>query len=140
MITFSPEALKSLEREWFNRLIDKQEQEMVDDVRPLNRMAEARTASGPELHAARGWPITPDAVQSKPGAWSQQVGGGHYKSKGIQPMHYSMANNLDSLTHSVVKYVTRFREKNGVADLRKAIHCIEMLIEWEETKGNPNVG
>jgi hypothetical protein len=32
-----------------------------------------------------------------------------------------------------VKYVTRWREKNGVADLKKAIHYLELLIELNET-------
>jgi hypothetical protein len=34
----------------------------------------------------------------------------------------------------VVKYVTRWRDKNGVADLKKAIHYLELLIELEQTK------
>ena len=65
-------------------------------------------------------------------AWSTQEGGGHYKGMKIQPMEYSMANGFDALQHTAIKYVSRFRDKNGIEDLRKAIHCIEMLIEWEQ--------
>jgi len=65
-------------------------------------------------------------------ALESQIGGGHYKDMKIQPMEYSMANGLDACQHTAVKYISRFRQKNGVEDLRKAIHCIEMLIEFEE--------
>lgn len=61
-----------------------------------------------------------------------QIDGDHYKKLNIQPMEYSMANGLDACQHTIVKYVTRFRDKGGITDLRKAIHCIEMLIEFEE--------
>lgn len=65
-------------------------------------------------------------------ASSTQIGGDHYTKLPIQPFQYSMANGLDPLQHTVVKYVTRFRDKGGIQDLRKAIHCLEMLIEFEE--------
>jgi len=64
-------------------------------------------------------------------AWQTQVGGDHYTKLAIQPMQYSMANGLDPLQHTVVKYVTRFRDKNGIEDLQKARDCIDMLIDWE---------
>ena len=51
-----------------------------------------------------------------------QEGGGHYKNRGIQPIEYSIANNLNACQHSVVKYITRHQEKNGVEDLGKIIH------------------
>jgi hypothetical protein len=31
---------------------------------------------------------------------------------------------------NVIKYVTRHSDKGGAEDLRKAIHYLEMLIEW----------
>ena len=60
-----------------------------------------------------------------------QIGGDHYKSMGIQPMEYSMANNLDACQHTAIKYITRFRTKGGRLDLEKAKHVIDMLIEFE---------
>lgn len=60
-----------------------------------------------------------------------QVGGDHYKKYKIQPMEYSMANGLDACQHTAIKYITRFRDKGGIADLEKAKHCIDMLIEFE---------
>lgn len=64
-------------------------------------------------------------------ALDTQVGGDHYKHLAIQPMEYSMKNGLDACQHTAIKYITRFREKGGIADLEKAKHCIDMLIEFE---------
>jgi len=67
-------------------------------------------------------------------ALTKQVGGNHYRDKGIQPIIYIHANDLGFCEGNVVKYVTRWREKNGIADLKKAIHYLELLIELEQTK------
>jgi hypothetical protein len=61
-----------------------------------------------------------------------QIGGDHYKKMRVQPMEYSMANGLDACQHTIVKYVTRFREKGGIQDLEKAKHTIDLLIEFEK--------
>ena len=58
-----------------------------------------------------------------------QVAGGHYKQKTIQPWDYIAANNLGYFEGNIVKYVSRWKEKGGVEDLRKARHYIEKLIE-----------
>lgn len=42
-----------------------------------------------------------------------------------------MENALPFMEGSVVKYVTRWRDKGGIADLEKAKHFLEMLIERE---------
>lgn len=60
-----------------------------------------------------------------------QIGGSHYKDKGIQPIEYIMANELDFCEGCVVKYISRWRQKNGLDDLLKAKHYIEFLIERE---------
>lgn len=51
-----------------------------------------------------------------------QEGGGHYKTKGIQPVEYGLANNLSFPQVNIVKYVTRHEDKNGLEDLSKSIH------------------
>lgn len=63
-----------------------------------------------------------------------QIGGDHYKKMKIQPMEFSMANGLDACQHTIIKYVTRFRDKGGIADLEKARHVIDMLIQFEKDK------
>lgn len=74
------------------------------------------------------------AAEFNESASETQISGNHYKDLKIQPMEYALANKLDLAQGNVVKYVTRFRAKNGIEDLRKAIHCIELLIEFEEKK------
>ena len=64
-------------------------------------------------------------------ALQQQVGGDHYRAKGIQPIEYIHANNLGFCEGNVVKYVTRWKDKGGEDDLRKAIHYLELLIQLE---------
>ena len=73
-------------------------------------------------------------IQQEVKATDTQIGGNHYTKLAIQPMRYSMENGLDALQHTVIKYVTRFRDKNGIEDLEKAKHCIDMLIEYERNK------
>lgn len=63
-----------------------------------------------------------------------QVGGNHYSKYPIQPMEYIEKNKLPFADGSVVKYITRWRDKGGIEDLRKAKHFIEMLIALEEEK------
>lgn len=67
-------------------------------------------------------------------AFETQVDGNHYSKLAIQPMEYSMANKLDACQHTIIKYVTRFRDKGGKKDLEKAMHVINMLIEMEYTE------
>jgi hypothetical protein len=60
---------------------------------------------------------------------SLQVGGSHYKDKAIQPWDYIASNDLGYLEGNVVKYVSRWREKGGLEDLKKAQHYLTKLIE-----------
>jgi hypothetical protein len=62
-------------------------------------------------------------------AMEHQVGGNHYKNKSIQPIDYIMGNNLSFCEGNIIKYVTRYKDKNGVEDLMKAKQYIEFLIE-----------
>lgn len=85
-------------------------------------------AHGPSVDMAKpkDTPVNP---------WDNQVGGQHYK-KGIQPFEYAMANNLNSLEFSVVKYLRKKGDKaDRIKDLKKAKDCLEKLIWWEEHDG-----
>lgn len=64
-------------------------------------------------------------------ALDTQIGGNHYKDLKIQPIEYIMANNLNYCQGNAIKYVTRYKAKNGLEDLKKAIHNIEILIQLE---------
>ena len=61
-----------------------------------------------------------------------QIAGNHYSKLRIQPMRYALENELNYGQANAVKYITRYKDKNGIEDLKKAIHCIELLIEFEE--------
>ena len=60
-----------------------------------------------------------------------QEGGAHYKGRAIQPIEYIHANNIPFAEGCAIKYLTRWRSKGGVEDLKKAKHFIELLIELE---------
>jgi hypothetical protein len=60
-----------------------------------------------------------------------QVAGNHYKTKQIQPWDYIAANELGYFEGNIVKYVSRWRDKGGIDDLRKAAHYLQKLIELQ---------
>ena len=64
-----------------------------------------------------------------------QVGGDHYKGKTIQPWDYIAAQNLGYFEGNIVKYVSRWKVKGGVDDLKKARHYLDKLIEISEVGG-----
>jgi len=68
-------------------------------------------------------------------ALSVQVGGDHYKGMKIQPVEFIHANQIPYMEGNAIKYLCRWRAKNGVVDLEKAKHYIELLIEMEKRNG-----
>jgi hypothetical protein len=64
-------------------------------------------------------------------ALDKQVSGDHYKDCKIQPIEYIHANGLSYLEGNVIKYTTRHSKKNGKADIEKAIHYLELILEME---------
>lgn len=73
-------------------------------------------------------------IASRASAKVTQIGGDHYRTMAIQPVEYIMENGLGFVEGCVIKYVSRWRVKNGVEDLRKARHFLDLLIEHEENK------
>tara|TARA_R110000796_G_scaffold19112_10_gene57404 strand:- start:2605 stop:2838 length:234 start_codon:yes stop_codon:yes gene_type:complete len=69
-------------------------------------------------------------------AMDVQVGGTHYQMGGIQPIEYIHANNLPFIEASIVKYISRWRNKGGMQDLEKIKHYVDLLIELEDNVGN----
>jgi hypothetical protein len=68
------------------------------------------------------------AAPAKP---SEQVGGTHYSRLGIEPIQFIETNGLGYHEGNVIKYVSRWRNKNGIEDLKKAKWYIERLLELE---------
>lgn len=67
-------------------------------------------------------------------ALDNQVGGDHYKHLSLQPVEYNLKNKIGFIEGNVIKYVTRWKFKNGVEDLEKAKHMLEILIEFEKAR------
>lgn len=63
-----------------------------------------------------------------------QVGGNHYKDMPIQPVEFIHANGIPFIEGAVIKYVCRWRNKNGLDDLQKAAHFLELLMQLEKSK------
>lgn len=108
----------------------------------------------------RNWPMTtikpkiagmvygypsPDEVLDKVPPWvygvskanEVQYGGDHYKqfSKvNLEPWDVINAWGLGYFDGNALKYIARWSHKNGVEDLKKAVHYLQKLIEIEESK------
>lgn len=68
----------------------------------------------------------------------KQWGGDHYKVVQYQPWDVVLDWNLGYLDGTALKYISRWKRKNGLEDIRKAIHFLEKLIEVEEAKNGQN--
>jgi hypothetical protein len=84
------------------------------NVEPLLQAADIMEAAAPRMKAS-----------------DSQVAGGHYKAFAIQPSEFIHRNRLGFLEGNVIKYVCRHRAKNGRQDIEKAIHYLQLLLEWE---------
>jgi hypothetical protein len=64
-------------------------------------------------------------------AYDEQIGGDHYKGMAIQPFVFIHRNSLGFAEGNIIKYVSRWRAKGGIEDLKKARHYLDLLIEAE---------
>ena len=64
----------------------------------------------------------------------KQVGGDHYSKLDVQPFDIfkSMGIFEQVCQANIIKYVMRYKNKNGVTDLKKAAHYLEELIKINE--------
>jgi hypothetical protein len=65
----------------------------------------------------------PDSEKNK------QIGGTHYEGQAIQPIDIIRANKLDFFEGNALKYLLRYKGKNGVEDLDKCSDYIRMVKE-----------
>ena len=64
---------------------------------------------------------------------AKQVGGDHYKKYGnLQPWDAVIAWDLGYLEGTALKYIARWKDKGGIADIEKAIHFLEKLVEVKQ--------
>ena len=57
----------------------------------------------------------------------------HY-TNGIEMWDYAYSQSLDFFEGNVIKYITRWKHKNGLEDLYKAKAYLDRLIEHQEAK------
>ena len=70
-------------------------------------------------------------ADDKPSPLAVQPGGDHYRKYKIQPVEYINANGLSFLAGNIVKYVTRYKDKGGRADIEKIKHYCDLILEFE---------
>jgi len=67
-----------------------------------------------------------------------QIAGTHYRDLVIQPAYFCHVNKIPYLEATAIKYLCRWRKKNGIEDLRKAKHFIDLLIEFDSESKDDN--
>lgn len=72
-------------------------------------------------------------------ALQTQIAGQHYKKYKIQPIEFIYANQIPYIEARCIEYLLRWQDKNGIEDLRKVQHYIDMLIELHENSQKQNI-
>ena len=49
----------------------------------------------------------------------------------IQPVEFITKNSIPYLEGNVIKYVCRHQSKNGIEDIKKAIHYLQLIAELQ---------
>lgn len=64
----------------------------------------------------------------------RQVSGSHYKDCPPEFQHWNLVivHNWDYFQAQAIKYIMRYKNKNGAQDLKKALHFVEKMIEEAE--------
>jgi hypothetical protein len=73
-------------------------------------------------------PVTPTPLDI-------QMGGNHYKDMAIQVVEFCHANRIPFIEGAVIKYICRYKKKDGIKDLEKAKHMIDILIQMNKKYG-----
>ena len=76
-----------------------------------------------------------DSQQSSAPPVNQKINPSHYKQGKIEVIDFIIDQKMDYLTANVQKYISRWRFKDGVGDLKKAKWFLDKLIEQEEEGG-----
>ena len=63
----------------------------------------------------------------------------YYHKGKIDTIQFCLENDLNFLQGNIIKYVVRYKEKNGLEDLNKAKEYLDRLIE-EELKKSRKTG
>jgi hypothetical protein len=64
---------------------------------------------------------------------SDKINPNHYKQGDIEVIDFILDQRFSYLEGNIVKYVSRYKFKNGVEDLKKSLWYLQRLIELEES-------
>ena len=97
------------------------------------RVDEEREAQFAVKHGKKSPQASADQLETEmvKSAKNVQIGGSHYKHYKIQPVEFIHANDIPFMEANIIKYVMRHKGKNGLQDLEKARHYLDMLMELE---------
>ena len=65
-------------------------------------------------------------------AIENQVGGSHYKNMAFQPIELITALKCSFIQGCIIKYISRYKNKNGAQDIKKCIHYAQLAIELKD--------
>ena len=120
-------------KEWANGR-DELDSELNGHVKTLLAALERANGCVPADHPDTSL-VMDDAdcpsITTVPSPFATQVGGDHYVGMAIQPAEYCHRNKIGKLEGDVISYMSRWRAKGGVEDLRKARHTIDLILAME---------
>lgn len=94
---------------------------ITDELDKILNQEATRTARG----HPQALPLPGDDAIETTDALDVQVGGDHYKGMPIQPIQFSMLNDLNACQHTALKYIVR-KKGNRLEDIDKAIHTLQI--------------
>lgn len=62
---------------------------------------------------------------------SNNISPSYYQKGSIEVTDYITSNEMSFIEGNIIKYVTRYKEKSGIQDLRKARWYLDKLIETQ---------
>ena len=65
-------------------------------------------------------------------AIESQVGGSHYKDMAFQPIELIAILKCSFIQGCIIKYISRYKSKNGAQDIKKCIHYAQLAIELKD--------
>lgn len=67
-------------------------------------------------------------------AIKSQVGGSYYKDMTFQPIELIAALRCSFIQGCIIKYISRYKNKNGAQDIKKCIHYAQLAIELDDKR------
>ena len=62
---------------------------------------------------------------------SNNISPSYYQKGSVEVTDYITSNEMSFVEGNIIKYVTRYKEKSGIQDLRKARWYLDKLIETQ---------